>query len=134
MKDDKVPKDLFDYVSFLNEAPAPVVYKKTKGSSASKAGRGRGRPAYIPVPMPGLPPDATGAVMATLTTDAPIDTTEAQVDTQLDEGMQVVKDEPTVEGNETEAAPAAEYIKITHSHPMMGLWEGSFNVKSATGK
>lgn len=79
------------------------------------------------------PPDATGVVVAPLTADAPVDTTEAQVDTQLDEGMQVVKDEPTVEGNETEAAPAAEYIKIAHSHPMMGLWEGSFNVKSATG-
>lgn len=130
LKDDKIPKDLFDYVSFLNEAPVPVVYKKSKGST-SKA-RGRGRPAVLPAPAPGVLRDTlnnAGTPLDSATTA--VDSAEIVQDTQLDD--QLIKEELVNETVEEPETLEPQYIKITHTHPLMGLWEGYFNVKSATG-
>ena len=107
----------------------PVIYKKSKGgSSSSKAGRGRGRPSFVSPSAISATDISGNSIIPSEGVTSEFENAEKHQEIVGDD--QVVKDEPAaVDAND----PEPQFVKITHTHPLMGLWEGSFNVKSATG-
>ena len=157
----EVERDLYEYVSFMDAATLEfqknTPQKGGPGHYKSKK-RGRGRPAF---PSPTVP--ATTENPNAESTSKADDNDTFRQHSEQDDGQQPVSidhDEPsTRDGDENDAMDVAENqedqrqkdqemdldvdqddnkaeesLIIKPSHPLMGVWQGSFAVKTLKGK
>lgn len=158
----EIPRDLYEYVSFLD--PASRIDSSLQAGNANKLKkRGRGRPrsnSYNLAHPDGVPPDAptqdngdgshafAGDVKSTASENDPrTDATSAvltEESVKMDDDAQMrIADEHNhaeeeyegdrTEVNQEEKKEPADPVLILENHPLMGVWEGSFKVKNAKG-
>lgn len=120
-KSNEVPNDLIDYVSFEKNSDNSVGSETPK-----KRGRGRGRKKKIEVEVAVVNDETEGIAML----ETENETVKSEKLMSAEEDIIPKQD---IDTNGMEEGSSTTTTTIQRTHPLFGLWEGSFDVRNAVG-
>lgn len=127
-KSNEIPGDLLDYVSFANEPlaanPSPLIPNR------NIRGRGRGRLKHSSTQPSSAPESAENPVDKQDFVDLSSKDQESEISNEIANEDNSTKDISSASLPEKHSEP----VRIPQDHPLFGLWEGSFEVKSGSCK
>ncbi len=140
----QVQCDLLDYVSFKNEPPPAAAFSSAKKykNQKSKSLRGRGRPPSAGVSTLSLIDTCLngGLENSIATVDGIVDAAEdGDLEVASPDGTPAADSDAARQPNESDInlsvldSGSTPYVNLSEKHRLLGMWEGSFDIKSTKG-